>query len=312
MSLPLYAEAQDQELSKREKCPDWANAGLWYNKMCNRWEARGQQWTLNTTDKQRTDKEKDDTRKTAWIKSVAGRTCGDPGQLKEAQERYASLVRSCGGDVRVYRTTSRFVTGLGNEHPVENGFTWHHTLGTPYLPGSSVKGVLLYWVQHWLDAPLPSEEVNRLFGPEKDEKAAGELIVFDALPVKPVQLEIEIMTPHYGEYYQDTGSGKPPADWYSPVPIPYLTVAKDQLFIFGLAPRKDLAITLQQAFSWMDQALETIGAGAKTASGYGCFQAEKNYKIPLLELKQQSEAFKTAGAAHRCHRSGKKWTRTDT
>ncbi|MCG9968431.1 type III-B CRISPR module RAMP protein Cmr6 [Pelotomaculum terephthalicicum JT] len=283
MSLPLYAQARD-DLSKLEKRPDWANVGLWYNKMCNRWQIDKEQWTLDKT------KEK-------WISSVTGKKCGEESILHEAISRYSTLVRSCGGEVRVYRTASRFVTGLGNEHPVENGFTWHHTLGTPYLPGSSVKGVLRAWVQHWLDMPL--SEVNRLFGPEKDksETAAGGLIVFDALPVRLVQLEIEIMTPHYAEYYQDTGTGKPPADWYSPVPIPYLTVVKDQLFVFGLAPRKESAIDLQQVFSWMDQALATIGAGAKTASGYGCFQPEKNYNIPVLELKQRSEALKTAAAA---------------
>ena len=30
------------------------------------------------------------------------------------------------------------VTGMGNPHPLESGFTWHPTLGMPYLPGSAV------------------------------------------------------------------------------------------------------------------------------------------------------------------------------
>ncbi|MBW1963132.1 MAG: hypothetical protein JRJ04_16955, partial [Deltaproteobacteria bacterium] len=39
-------------------------------------------------------------------------------------------------------TTSPFVTGVGMEHPLENGFAFLSPYGLPYLPGSSVKGVL--------------------------------------------------------------------------------------------------------------------------------------------------------------------------
>ena len=35
-----------------------------------------------------------------------------------------------------------FTTGLGNEHPLENGFAFFNPYGLPYLAGSGVKGVL--------------------------------------------------------------------------------------------------------------------------------------------------------------------------
>ena len=35
-----------------------------------------------------------------------------------------------------------FVTGMGYEHPLENGFAFLNPYGVPYLPGSSIKGVL--------------------------------------------------------------------------------------------------------------------------------------------------------------------------
>ena len=38
--------------------------------------------------------------------------------------------------------TASFTTGLGNEHPLENGFVFLNPYGLPYLPGSGVKGVL--------------------------------------------------------------------------------------------------------------------------------------------------------------------------
>ncbi len=38
--------------------------------------------------------------------------------------------------------TAPFTTGLGNEHPLENGFAFLNPYGLPYLSGSGVKGVL--------------------------------------------------------------------------------------------------------------------------------------------------------------------------
>ena len=40
------------------------------------------------------------------------------------------------------RSIAPFATGLGNEHPLENGFAFLNPYGLPYLPGSSVKGVV--------------------------------------------------------------------------------------------------------------------------------------------------------------------------
>ena len=40
------------------------------------------------------------------------------------------------------QSVSPFATGLGIEHPLENGFAFLNPYGLPYLPGSGVKGVL--------------------------------------------------------------------------------------------------------------------------------------------------------------------------
>ncbi|MCZ7635035.1 MAG: type III-B CRISPR module RAMP protein Cmr6 [Verrucomicrobia bacterium] len=77
------------------------------------------------------------------------------------------------------------------------------------------------------------------------------------------------MTPHYGAYYAGKG---PPADWLSPNPIPFLTVAPDQLFQFVLAPASRAAqLDCTTAAQWLTDALAWLGAGAKTAVGYGRF-----------------------------------------
>ena len=78
--------------------------------------------------------------------------------LRESAVRMVRLVEAHGGRWRVFRTTSRFVTGLGRRHPVENGFAWHSTLGVPYLPGSSVKGMVRAWTR--LVAPEDGERMR--------------------------------------------------------------------------------------------------------------------------------------------------------
>lgn len=269
--LPLYTEAR-VVMAGQAVCPAQANCGLWYDKFCNEWQKTGEWWYL-------------DSNKEKWIRKVTDhKACGKVELLNEAVKRYVSCVTACGGRVRIYRTVGRFVTGLGREHPVENGFAWHYLLGTPYLPGSSIKGVLRDWAESWWEGrevTNPQELVQTLFGPENGEKRAGGLIFFDALPVEPVKLQVEVLTPHYGPYYKSSGKGKqPPADWYDPVPIPFLTVAEGQHFIFGIAPRRKNGADLDLVFSWLDQALSVHGAGAKTASGYGCFKPDPTCKIP--------------------------------
>lgn len=61
--------------------------------------------------------------------------------LRERQRRLAfSLAERA--VIRPAKTLSPFVTGVGIEHPVENGFAFLAPYGLPYLPGSGIKGVL--------------------------------------------------------------------------------------------------------------------------------------------------------------------------
>jgi hypothetical protein len=95
------------------------------------------------------------------------------------------------------------------------------------------------------------------------------------LPVAPVVLEVDVMTPHYAPWYQD---GAVPGDWHSPTPIPFLTVAPGQTFLFAVLPRNPASAEDREhckiAADLLGKALETLGAGAKTAAGYGQFIAQ--------------------------------------
>lgn len=176
-----------------------------------------------------------------------------------------------------YQTEWRFISGLGSGHPFETGFIWHRTLGVPYLPGSSVKGMMRAYASQWMEDcndETHIERVNRLFGPEAVTAEGGDVgafIVFDALPAIPPKLELDILNPHYQAYYSDPGNN-PPADYYNPVPVFFLAVASQQSFRFALAPRPGVEIA-QNDWEWLwdilSEALQFIGAGGKTAVGYG-------------------------------------------
>lgn len=212
--------------------------------------------------------------------------------LNDALSRQRNLVENIlNGKALEMKTNWRFVSGLGASHPYEAGFIWHRTLGVPYLPGSSVKGMMRAWAEHWQEDD--SNEVSKLFGPPEGsrEKAAGSLIVFDALPASVPKLEIDILNPHYQDYYDDPVTN-PPADYLNPVPVFFLTVAAGQDFLFFVSPRpgahavpEDAAKDLEKGMSLLEAALSTIGAGGKTAVGYGTMRS-----MNMLEGEVQKKA----------------------
>ena len=61
-----------------------------------------------------------------------------------ARQGFLALPLAAAGRLRIVeaQAVAPFTTGLGNEHPLENGFAFLNPYGLPYLPGSGVKGVL--------------------------------------------------------------------------------------------------------------------------------------------------------------------------
>lgn len=290
-NLPLYQEANEDKTLLRG-LPQNGNAGLWYDKFCNDWEDL-------------LDRQEIKFKKPKWInKIVTNRPCGNNEELERQRNRRWEMVAKLKGQNLCLKTDSPFVTGLGREHPVENGFLWHHTLGVPYLPGSSVKGMVRAWIEQWADEKdkKEKEEIDRIFGPKQqtEQPQVGEVVFLDAIPLSSVPLKAEVMTPHYGEYYQNKKRPKAPGDWISPVPIPFLAVKEDTTFHFAIVPRKQDCLKTpgesgqsrnlpagesidgghrsdcEIVISWLKDALEWIGAGAKTAVGYGRMRCDKD------------------------------------
>ncbi len=262
--LPLY----DGNNAPDSFRPEF-NSGLWYDKFCNQWLPKKKEWSLGTDGKKN------------WINQLNEKKVGSLACLEEMIVRLGCLMNALKGEVRCLTTDWRFVTGLGREHPVENGFAWHHGLGVPYLPGSSIKGILRTWAEERTD--LNQHEVWRIFGPidnKANEKSIGSILFFDALPAEPVKVQSDVMTPHYAPYYLPQGDPQPPGDWFDPLPILFLTVAPGQPFFFALAPRRpDCRENMQDCMlvlQWLEEALAGIGAGAKTAAGYGRFTRRRD------------------------------------
>ena len=197
-----------------------------------------------------------------------------------------------------------FTTGLGNEHPLENGFAFLNPYGLPYLPGSGVKGVLRQsareladhrWgdTQGWTDGAITALFGKASADGETDHQR-GALMFWDVLPqVEGDALQVEIMTPHQSHYYQN---GDSPHESGQPNPINFLTVPPGSKFVFhvqcDLPFLKRLPLELAADGQWqqllgaaLQHAFQWLGFGAKTAVGYGAMHEE-----PAIAARRKSKA----------------------
>ena len=273
--------------------PPDGHAGLWYEKYCNTWERDSRDppnlrnpliWSLKATGAI--------SPKLAWVNTVTGNGyVKEQGEalLAEHQDRMRALCKGRNAIQLRFTTTSRLVIGIGQDHPIENGFLWHPTLGVPYIPGSSIKGMLRNWTLTWNDT-----DKNKPWFEGATDKGVGGLIFLDALPLEVPKLEADVITPHYGPYYIEPQK-VPPADWHNPMPTPFLTVALGQTFTFNVA-RRDGAVMAEGQRTAIEtalrEALETIGIGAKTAVGYG--RMEPAAIVEPAPARDMLKEFKTA------------------
>lgn len=290
MVTPLYNELQKQEL----EIDKYGNCGLWFERFADFYESDFRILKKKIIDK------KEENPGSAWLKKhFNNKKVGDEKRLTSHAQAQTQLAESLQGKSLVFKASWHFVTGMGNPHPVENGFAWHPTFGVPYLTGAAVKGLIRTFIETQLDEtdsenPDKKKLLLQWFGStDKDpmsegyQAQAGELIFFDALPIEPVTLGVDIMTPHMGKWYEKGGditdlARQPeavPADWHDPVPVSFL-VAKDITLLFSFAMRPH-PTAKQEPFRQLDlteveqaltAVLEQMGAGGKTATGYGGMQ----------------------------------------
>ena len=200
-------------------------------------------------------------------------------------------------------TDGRLIVGIGGATVFEVGLTLHHIYGIPHIPASGIKGAVRSWmIQDQFEGSeakaladrdfcdlfgCPAEweghkswyERNKRSGTKDSGDQEGKIAFFDAFPTMAPVVEEDIMNVHYPKYYQGESA---PTDYQQPNPISFLTVGHDTPFQFVIAaqqpkPTGNGAFSgqelLQVAFDWLQQTLTSHGLGAKTALGYGFFQA---------------------------------------
>lgn len=240
----------------------------------------------------------------------------DFAKIKQEQEKIVkSITSNC--DYIDFEPDWRFIIGLGGASVYDTGITLHHTYGIPYIPATSIKGVVRSWRILEPDfkkdrednegLAIENEEFCKIFGCPKDlskkgfrdyksalkhkgENAEfeGNIIFFDAFPLTVPVLKLDIMNPHYQPYYSDNDGKTPPADYFSPNPIMFLTVEKTVFrMYFGIKKEVNKNL-LDVVKEWLLNALEQRGIGAKTAVGYGYKKTEKKAEmqtqiLPLSE-----------------------------
>ena len=230
-----------------------------------------------------------------------------------ARQGFLALPLAAAGRLRIVeaQAVAPFTTGLGNEHPLENGFAFLNPYGLPYLPGSGVKGVLRQAARELASGDWGETQgwdtaaIEALFGrtcDDEDGLQRGALTCWDVIPqLEGETLQVEIMTPHQSHYLQGSDS---PHDSGSPNPISFLTVPPRSRFVFHLqcdlpflariAPELAregrwaamLDAALAHAFAW-------LGFGAKTAVGYGAMEVDRAAR---LRREQQQQALAQAQA----------------
>lgn len=293
MALPLYQGLH----APNQPQPATMHMGLWFERYFD-----GYAPDFGEVDKDARGK---------WLKALKTQQLGNKAELQDKAAKLQQLAIAQGGQARTYHCEGNFVTGLGNLHPLENGFLWHPTLGMPYLPGSAVKGLVRALVETAYHGDDRSAVLKRWFGTEEKgdvAEASGCLIFFDALPTQPCELLPEIMTPHIGKWYEKGGKNPQaadtqPGDWHSPVPVGYL-VARKLSLQFAIAPRAGAIAAMQSeaelANVWLalDKALEWLGAGGKTAIGFGRMESEEG-----KQRKKEQSAIAWEGARIRFNRA---------
>lgn len=215
-------------------------------------------------------------------------TIREPEEYYHFIERWQSILGSLGAKPRKATVRGRMSVGLGAESVLETGVTLHHTYGVPYIPGSALKGLAAAYAHRFLADDRWRKEVRGktgtliapigdahkiMFG---DTTSAGYVTFFDALYVSQSGHESkalwpDVITVHHPDYYQEKKQGEklneqliPPADWDSPTPVSFVSATGTYL----------IALTgpsawVTAAFDILALALDEMGIGGKTSSGYG-------------------------------------------
>lgn len=246
---------QEREQTRQEK---QTHAGLWFDKYI-------------------TTQAKDGKGRRTLVNEVAALPI--PETYLVSYKRWEKMLVDSGAKIHKATVKGRMVVGLGDESVIETSVALHHTYGVPYIPGSALKGLAANYTHQRLGDTWKKESdaYKVVFG---DTNNAGYVTFFDALYIPnsaprengPI-LYPDVITVHHQGYYQGKDN-VPPADWDSPIPIPFLSATGSYLIALAAHELDEPDIWLTRTFEILANALHERGIGAKTSSGYGRVEIE--------------------------------------
>jgi CRISPR-associated protein Cmr6 len=257
-----------------------------------------------------------------------------PADLQSFVEEYRQTLKGAGFNVLELSNQSPLAVGMGIPSFFENGISLHHTYGIPYIPASSVKGLVRFtylvgcldifpvavndlpkpfvWnsedispdevfrtlktvadvlekskdfsdFKEALDKHLeeknllkPLEDLEKFYNLYRElfgtQHQRGKVIFADALASR-FEFEVDIMNPHYVNYYQSSPEGRKGhgiflvGDFYNPTPIFFLTVKEGSEFIFPYRAENNTHLIE----GLLREGLSIFGIGGKRRKGYGFF-----------------------------------------
>lgn len=263
-----------------------------------------------------------DSNKEGALRNSIALTSRDREMMAALHDRQSALARPLLLSRQLLSLTARavspFTTGLGIQHPLENGFAFLNPYGLPYLPGSGVKGVLRQaarelagLVDHakWdNESGWDAGSIDALFGNEAKDGAdhqRGALTFWDVIPqVDGSTLQVEVMTVHQKHYYQENRS---PHESGQPIPNNFLTVPPGSGFTFFIQCNRPFLQRfrpdLVQDDRWQGllrdacmHAFDWLGFGAKTAVGYGAMAHDHVREEAARRRHEELEAEERAAA----------------
>ncbi len=205
---------------------------------------------------------------------------------------------------RLYMKTNYpgLVVGLGYQHDtgitgdIKLGFSFDYVTGQPYIPGSSIKGVLKHFlsIDDVFKAFIPSGNNKKQLIREAFESDSADVVFLDAVIRCPEKngriIGSDFITPH-------------PDPLQNPIPLQMVKVLPDVVFEFRFVCNKiDYAgVTAEDLLIAFKEVIETFGIGAKTNVGYGILESmtDEELKEHIKAVNPTSNYFGSADENYR-------------
>lgn len=189
----------------------------------------------------------------------------------------------------LYTTYPGLLIGMGNMHDysaegaIKCGFSFDFVTGMPYIPGSSLKGMLRSYfpgsvgdcekkqeLTEYIQQMLPGKDIGIL-----ESKIFNNGDIF--LGAYPIQssgsmLEMEFITPHKSKFK-------------NPIPINILKVKPNVGFRFSFILRESGGANSEEKTEIFKKILLDMGIGAKTNVGFGMLTEKREEEAPKCANK---------------------------